>query len=70
MAYRPTAAVAQAIGRSSVEPVRNASSVRVCPTVTALPPARAGIARGRWDTMVATNATVATMSRSRTAPIS
>ncbi len=59
--------------RQRAEPggvVRNATSVSTCATVTALPPARAGIALGRRDTNVTTNATVATRSRSSTPRIS
>src|SRR5207247_2662560 len=42
MAYSPTAAVAQASGRTSGERAMNATNVSSCSTVTALPPARAG----------------------------
>ena len=62
--------VAQASGRRCGESARKATSVSTCATVTALPPARAGMARGRCETKVATNATVATMSRSSTPTIS
>src|SRR5512143_218410 len=67
MAYRPTAAVAQASWCSSEESSRNATSVSSWPTVTALPPRRAGMALARRVTAVTTKATVATMSR-RSAP--
>src|SRR5512146_89323 len=66
MAYRPTAAVAQASWCSSEESSRNATSVSSWPTVTALPPRRAGMALARRVTAVTTKATVATMSRSST----
>ena len=64
------AAVAHAIGRSSGDSSRKATSVNICPTVTALPPARAGMARGRRETIVAAKATAAMMSRRSTAAIS
>src|SRR5207249_2098169 len=41
MAYSPTAAVAQASGRTSGERAMNATNVSSCSTVTAFPPARA-----------------------------
>src|SRR3989442_1035101 len=42
MAYSPTAAVAQASGRTSGERAMNATNVSSPSTLTALPPARAG----------------------------
>src|ERR671915_2239274 len=62
--------VAQAMGRRYGELRRNATRVRICATVTALPLQRAGIALGCSEKKVAANATVATMSRNSTPAIS
>src|SRR2546425_598298 len=70
MAYSPTAAVAQASGRTSGERAMNATNVSSCSTVTALPPARAGSAVGRRHSHAPTYPSAATMSRARTPTIS
>src|SRR5437016_10499795 len=70
MAYSPTAAVAQASGRTSGERAMNATNVSSCSTVTALPPARAGSGVGRRHSHAPTYPSAATMSRARTPTIS
>src|SRR5213078_2844190 len=70
MAYSPTAAVAQASGRTSGERAMNATNVSSCSTVTAFPPARAGSAVGRRHNHAPTYPSAATMSRATTPTIS
>src|SRR5438445_688559 len=70
MAYTETAPVAHASGRTSGDSAMNATSVNTCPTVTALPPARAGSATGRRSIQDPAKPSAATMSRSSTAAIS